>query len=77
MHIDHVGENSGYIVISAAHGPAHTPYVHGHAHQAFLEAERLARVHGGKFYVLEVKGFAERTDVRTVRYKSEDADIPF
>lgn len=65
-----------WIVISDERGPSESPYRHGSERDAFEEAQRLARTHSGKFYVLEAIGASVKLDVRTERF-NEDEHIPF
>jgi hypothetical protein len=55
-------------------GLAHSPFRHPTSESAFREADRLCRMHGGEFFVLEAKGSASKIDVRIEKYGD---DIPF
>ena len=65
-----------WIVVSDQRGPADWPMRHPSEESAFAEAERLARIGTGKFFVLEAKGAAVKKDVVTVRFGDDD-QIPF
>jgi hypothetical protein len=70
-----MAEAKFWIVMSAANGPSPRPYRHERKFSARIEAERLARMHGGKFYVLEAITATERKDIETVVLK--EVGIPF
>lgn len=53
-----------WIVMSKERGAAAFPVRHNSERSAFDEAQRLAKQHGGVFFVLEAKGAAARIDVQ-------------
>lgn len=63
-----------WIVVSEANGMARYPSKHTTEDSAVKEAERLARLHGGRFYILEARGYAARNDVTTKQF---EAPLPF
>ena len=63
-----------FLVVMGAGGLAHSPFRHGSEDAAFREAERLSRIHGGIYVVLEAKGKASRVDVMVEKFGEE---IPF
>jgi len=62
--------------MSETRGPATYPVRHCSEEIAFNEAERLARIHGGKFFVLEAIGASAKVEVQTARFDDGDG-IPF
>lgn len=61
-------------VVMGTAGLSTFPHRHLSRSSAFQEAERLCRLHGGAFFVLQAVGTSERVDVKT---ESFDGDIPF
>lgn len=55
---------------------SHSPFRYMSESAAFREAERLTRMHGGTFFVLEAKGASARTDIQTLKFE-ESEEIPF
>lgn len=68
--------NKFWIVVSESRGASYCPLRHSNESSAFAEAERLARTHSGKFFVMEAKGAAAKLDVQVSRFDSDDS-IPF
>ena len=66
-----------WIVISEYNGAATRPYRHMSEDAAFTEAQRLTRLYGGKFYVLEAKGATAKVDIMTHRFADDNDSIPF
>ncbi len=67
-----------WIVINENRGPSDWPCRHNSEQSAFNEAERLARFHGGKFFVFECMGACAKTDIVTHKFTdSPDDEIPF
>ncbi len=68
-----------WIVMSEMRGPASYPYRHETESAAFSESVRLAREHGGKFFVMECIGASARLDVVTHKFNRDGSDdeIPF
>lgn len=62
-----------WIVVSEEHGPSSRPFRHTSPDSATKEAERLCRVHGGAFFVMEAISVSRKTDVTTTKMD----DIPF
>ena len=54
---------SSFFLVWNPTGPWPPKYRHPHRVSAEQEAERLARTHGGTFYVLEVVSRCKRADV--------------
>ena len=65
-----------WIVMSDGRGIASWPVRHCSESIAFAEAERLTRVNGGKFFVLEAVGACAKVDVQIARFDDGDG-IPF
>jgi hypothetical protein len=65
-----------WIVVSAERGPAAWPCKHATQQFAIDEATRLARAHGGKFFVMEAQIVAQKQDV-VVKRLADDMEIPF
>lgn len=63
-------------VVMGSGGLSHSPCMHSSKALAFTEAERLSRMNGGTFFVLEAKGSASRQDVRIEVFKDEE-EFPF
>lgn len=63
----------------AENGSKPPTFRHNDIESASKEAERLARVHGGKVHVLASVATVEKTDVRWARHEppTDDDDIPF
>jgi len=57
-----------WIVVSEQKGAAFYPKQHTEEAMAFAEAEKLARVNHGRFFVLECKGIVQKTDVVTHKF---------
>ena len=67
---------SRFWVVMGPNGMSNFPYRHPNEISATLEAQRLARTHGGCFWVLQAVGAAERVDVRYEQFNDDD-QIPF
>lgn len=63
-------------VVMGERGLSHSPFHHFSEEAAFREAERLSRMHGGTFFVLDAKGAAARNDVRVEKFDGRE-EIPF
>jgi hypothetical protein len=67
-----------WIVVSENRGPSDWPCRHNTADSAFNEASRLARYHGGKFFVFECIGASAKVDIVTHKFSDNaDEEIPF
>lgn len=64
-----------WIVVSSVRGPAPLPHRHTSEANAVLEAERLANIYDGEFYVMQAKSVSVKKSVITT--KLDDDEGPF
>lgn len=66
-----------WIVVGEESGMSAYPARHATEELAFAEAERLASLHPGRFYVFEAKGVSKRVEIHTRKFGEGDDSIPF
>jgi len=67
--------NTFWIVVSSVNGPSKFPHRHTSEANAISEAERLAEIYSGEFYVMQAKSVSVKKSVVTT--KLNDDGIPF